>query len=140
MNAPANPVLIIDHAENALFGRCDNVNNRFGAGCVDQEGMAYVLYDVRDNPLVEDVAKHVFDAIRTLPSHWGSGAVGGNPLTRLTSEERIDANRNVACGNAQPPVGYSCDEYPMASTYQGGDGAAPNDRSTRDVLISANNS
>ncbi|WP_187764592.1 NucA/NucB deoxyribonuclease domain-containing protein [Saccharopolyspora spinosa] len=140
VNAPGNPVLLIDHAENTLFGRCDNLSNRFGAGCVDQYGFAYVSYDVRDNPTVKEVAEHVFDSIRTLPSHWGSGAIGGHPLNRITDAAAIDNNRNIACAGVDTKEGESCDEYPLASTIQGGNGASSDDRSIRIVPINTNNS
>lgn len=57
-----------------------------------------------------------------------------NPLTRATNPSTINANRNAACANVAP----SCDEYPMASTYQGA-GFQP-DFSTASVPASANSS
>ncbi|MFJ4099824.1 NucA/NucB deoxyribonuclease domain-containing protein [Amycolatopsis japonica] len=137
LTTPANPVTIADHYSNTLWGRCDNMgSNRYGSGCVDDKGVAFVMYSTIDNPKVEQVADHVYDAIRTLPSHWGR-PYAGKPLTRLTDEAAIDANRRIACGSGTPP---SCDEYPLASSYEGGNGAAPGDRSTRTVTIEANNS
>ncbi|MEC3978153.1 NucA/NucB deoxyribonuclease domain-containing protein [Amycolatopsis sp. H20-H5] len=137
VNTPANSVTIADHYENTLWGRCDNLtSNRYSAGCVDYYGASYVFYSAVDNPKVGPVADHVFDAIRALPSHWGRPAEN-HPLTRLTDGAAIDANRRVSCGSGNPP---SCDEYPLASSYQGGNGAAPGDRSTRTVPIEANNS
>lgn len=138
LNTPANPVVISDFTLNTLHGRCDQHQNRYKGGCVDDAGPSYVLYSTIDNPKVGPVAQHVYDAIRTLPSHWG--ATTGTPLNRLTDETAADRNRAISCGNAAPPAGQSCDEYPLASTYQGGNGAAPHDRSTRLVPRSANNS
>ncbi len=138
VQTPYGNVNAIDHSQNTLGGRCDNYSNRYGAACVEPRGLAFVLYDVRDNPLVDAVAKHVFDAIRTLPSHWGSAY--GTPLTRLVNEDAIDANRAIACAGVTSPPNYQCDEYPLASSYEGGNGAAPNDRSTRIVPESANQS
>lgn len=129
-----NPVTTRDFTSNTLTGRCDNASYISGTGCVNDEGPALVLYDARANPVVEPVAQHVVDAIRTLPSQWGSPY--GNALTRLTDRAAIDRNRRITCRGGDP----SCDEYPLATTYQGGDGAAPDDRSTRTVPIGANRS
>lgn len=139
LNTPGNPVTLADHESNTLYGRCDSFSNRYGQGCVDNEGLSFVLYDTRDNPLVGPVAEHVFDAIRGLPSHWGS-PVNGVPLTRLTDDNQIRTNRSIACGSVVTGPGEACDEYPLATTYQGGNGAAANDRSTRVVPQSANDS
>ena len=55
-----------------------------------------------------------------------------NVLTRTTNPAAIAANRVAACGAAGPTVTalnalggirYSCDEYPFASSNQGGAGA-----------------
>ncbi|WP_431875930.1 NucA/NucB deoxyribonuclease domain-containing protein [Amycolatopsis sacchari] len=138
LNTPGNAVTLADHQANTLFGRCDNLPNRYGAGCVDDQGLSYVLYDTRDNPAVGHVAQHVFDAIRNLPSHWGSPY--GSVLNRITDQAAIDNNRAISCGSVVTGPGESCDEYPLASTKQGGNGAAPGDRSTRVVPQSANDS
>lgn len=47
-------------------------------------------------------------------------------LTRTTDRQRINRNRAQACRNfvPQPPLNTSCDEYPFASTYEGGAGAS----------------
>ena len=46
-------------------------------------------------------------------------------LNRLTGRRRIDRNRRQACRNFQPIPGVlSCDEYPFASSRQGGRGAS----------------
>lgn len=43
-----------------------------------------------------------------------------NVLTRVTDPNISDANRATACPSSYPrPDGFSCDEYPFASTYQG---------------------
>ena len=44
-------------------------------------------------------------------------------LTRTTDESRKKQNRKDSCGNMKPGNGMSCDEYPFASTYEGGTGA-----------------
>ncbi|WP_331740405.1 NucA/NucB deoxyribonuclease domain-containing protein (plasmid) [Streptomyces sp. NBC_00015] len=42
-------------------------------------------------------------------------------LTRLTDKTKITQNRSTACPTSLPrPLLASCDEYPFASTWQGG--------------------
>lgn len=50
-----------------------------------------------------------------------SGLPGrSKPLTKLTSGQVADKNRAKACPTRlKRPTGYSCDEYPFASTQQG---------------------
>lgn len=56
-------------------------------------------------------------------------------LTRVTSKDIINNNRKNACGNVKCPKKESCDEYPFASTKEGGNGAI-----TRCVPVSEQNS
>ena len=44
-------------------------------------------------------------------------------LTRTKDESLKKQNRKESCGNMKPGKGMSCDEYPFASTYEGGTGA-----------------
>ncbi|KAL3836340.1 hypothetical protein ACJMK2_021773 [Sinanodonta woodiana] len=44
-------------------------------------------------------------------------------LQRITSRSQIRRNRRASCGRLRCPRGQSCDEYPFASTSQGGRGA-----------------
>lgn len=89
-------------------------------------------------PLSEDAvkysARHIYDAQnhpeRTFPSWVGKTVPGGsmqNPLTRLTDSAKIDENRTESIkvckdvwGKDYADGGMQCDEYPFASTYQGG--------------------
>ncbi|KAK3578787.1 hypothetical protein CHS0354_030203 [Potamilus streckersoni] len=61
----------------------------------------------------------------------------GKPQTlrRITDTNQISTNRRLACGNVSCRSGDSCDEYPFASTAQGGTGAT-----TLCVPLSENNS
>ena len=61
-----------------------------------------------------NIAPHIKNAQSTL----------GKPkkLNRLTDQSKIRGNRRAACRSFTGPG--SCDEYPFASTYQGGAGAA----------------
>ncbi len=58
----------------------------------------------------------------TVGAHMQAAQDAGYPmlLTRLTDRSAIRRNRYAACRNVAP----SCDEYPFASTYQGGAGAS----------------
>jgi hypothetical protein len=67
----------------------------------------------------------------TLPltaDHIADAQARGYPsvLSRTTDQRRIDRNRREACRGfvPQPPIRVSCDEYPFASTYEGGAGAS----------------
>jgi hypothetical protein len=61
-----------------------------------------------------------------IAAHIKQAQAQGYPstLTRLTNKAQIDANRKAACGNFARPIGYECDEYPFASTHEGGNGAS----------------
>jgi hypothetical protein len=134
LEGPAgNPFEINDAADNTLYGRCDTVNPGFD--CVDALASIAVAFDATTNPKIGPVADHVYAAEASLPSHWGNPNIG-QALTRATDETIIDANRAAACANVPP----SCDEYPMASTYQGAATAAPGDWSAVTVTSAANNS
>ncbi|WP_331726462.1 NucA/NucB deoxyribonuclease domain-containing protein [Streptomyces uncialis] len=60
------------------------------------------------------------------------GVPGGTPLTRLADPVRIQANRDAVCPRSQRPPrpGLSCDEYPFASTRQGGTSVPASSRGT----------
>ncbi|WP_427168916.1 NucA/NucB deoxyribonuclease domain-containing protein (plasmid) [Streptomyces sp. C1-1] len=67
-----------------------------------------------------ELAKHVEYAQNTknLPGKHGTRRY----LTRLTNKEKITGNRRKACPSSlERPPGKQCDEYPMASTWQGAD-------------------
>jgi len=98
--------------------RCDNTLTGKPPGC------AYIQY----NPTlsysltgpVAEVASHVQRAqISGLP---GSGIYPSARLTRTTDPVLIAANRRVVCPPNVPvrPIGKTCDEYPFASTREGG--------------------
>jgi hypothetical protein len=91
----------------------------------DSTGCAYPdvspVYQLALNGEFPELARHVNDA-------QSSGLPGAYPqgprLTRLTDKAKSDSNRDRACpqfsngGYPRPPT-KSCDEYPMASTYEG---------------------
>lgn len=62
-------------------------------------------------------ATHIADA---QASGLPGGYPNGPPLHRLSSSVLIQANRGAACPPSLPrPDGFSCDEYPYASTWEG---------------------
>ncbi|MCU0350683.1 MAG: NucA/NucB deoxyribonuclease domain-containing protein [Flavobacterium sp.] len=67
-----------------------------------------------------------FDSAKVpnIVSHIKAAQTAGKPktLTRTTDATRISSNRSAACKNFSGTG--SCDEYPFASTYEGGAGAS----------------
>ncbi|MFI0366640.1 NucA/NucB deoxyribonuclease domain-containing protein [Actinomadura sp. 1N219] len=148
-NAPHRPIVVVDNGsyntegEN-LTGRCDNNDGpvRRNRGCVNQHFITTLTYDEREYPAVGPVAEHIYDRQvdvskggHPLPSRWGVPAYG-NFLNRTQDEDVEADNRRVACQNVPP----SCDEWPLATTYQGAAQVPPNDWSARTVPDSANSS
>ena len=107
--------------------RCDNQLNQNGytaGGCVDPYYTP--TWSVSDNqyPAMDLVAKHMAVASCNLPGYQGLPGCPGT-ATPLTYEPSLQsANNTAACGNANPPAGFNCDEYPFATTAQGGAGAS----------------
>ncbi|WP_193199654.1 NucA/NucB deoxyribonuclease domain-containing protein [Nostoc sp. MG11] len=66
--------------------------------------------------------------IPNIASHIATAQARGYPsiLTRTTISAEIDQNRREACRNfiSQPPNNTSCDEYPFASSREGGAGSS----------------
>ncbi|MGW2255160.1 NucA/NucB deoxyribonuclease domain-containing protein [Kitasatospora sp. NPDC001660] len=93
--------------------RCDNATaGNPKVGCVVPWYASPVSYSRSANP---SLASHVERAQASgLP-----GATFDAPLYRTTNDAVTNANRTQACGDAPSIAGYSCDEYPLASTYQG---------------------
>lgn len=89
--------------------RCDNATPGTGIGCVFPGYVPTMAYSL-SGPYAQ-LAQHIQDA-------QGSGLP--TTLTRVTDPNIQDANRATACPAGYPrPDGFSCDEYPFASTYQG---------------------
>lgn len=98
-------------SSKALTPRCDNnAVYGLGRGCVFPEGRVSLVYS-KSNVALDEVARHI-----------GLAQESGLPstLTRNTPSQVI-ANRRAACpGSLTRPPGKECDEYPFASTVQGG--------------------
>lgn len=99
---------------SSLNVRCDTaLPNNASTGCVNPDIAPYIQYQGFDS-----FGTHVKAAQDSgLP-----GALSGAPLHRLVNQTLRDLNRNTACpqNSSYPrPTGYSCDEYPFASTSEG---------------------
>lgn len=91
--------------------RCDREYKSISAGCIMTKGQVAIGYDRASHP---NFAKHVTDAQK-------SGLPGkSTALKRLKPGQSSAKNRSKACpSRLKRPSGYSCDEYPFASTQQG---------------------
>lgn len=94
--------------------RCDNaVPGISYAGCDFNDDVPYIEYKAATYPTL----------VQHIQAAQESGLPGGldtYPLTRTTDPATRSANRSVACPSTYTrPSGYSCDEYPFASTYEG---------------------
>ncbi|MDF0585727.1 NucA/NucB deoxyribonuclease domain-containing protein [Tsukamurella sp. 8F] len=98
---------------SGLEVRCDNVV-RATVGCVNPNYL----------PTVN------FPNAPTVTSHIRAAQAQGKPSTLTKNSPATDANRRAACGNAEAVLGpkpspdSTCDEYPFASTSEGGAGAS----------------
>jgi len=94
--------------------RCDDTFRPRLAGCVfpGVTGLAGISQSAAPT-----YARHVYEAqMSGLPGRLSTGTV----LTRLQNVTQKRANYNLSCPTSLVrPAGYSCDEYPFQSTYQG---------------------
>lgn len=102
--------------QDQITVRCDNAlpGASYG-GCVFSDYVSTMVYKLSGPyPLL---AQHIRDGQASgLPGAYPSGT----PLRRLTDSTIQEQNRTTACPSSYPrPPGFSCDEYPFASTYQG---------------------
>lgn len=126
----------------SLAGRCDSVLQG-SIGCVDNLFIPTVVYDSTTTPNITAVAQHVYTAQNGgLSTAWGADpnvVANGQYLTRDMTPGDSDLNRSAACSDFVPKSdGDSCDEFPLASTYQGA--AFNSDYSTASVPLTANQS
>lgn len=106
--------------------RCDRAPRMRGTeGCVIRA--VTPVWDLRDTPNIDAYRKHVSLAQQSgLPGYVNNSGSGNNPLQRITDLNGINTRRKISCGGVTGPrpSGRSCDEYPMASTMQGGGNGA----------------
>ncbi len=105
----------------STFIRCDKsqeVNNN--SGCVNVQWTPTLDF-------AESAYPKVAENIQLGQATTGAGIKDRSPLTRATAEQ-LDTNRKFACSTARknaligasPYTGAQCDEYPFASSTQGG--------------------
>lgn len=101
--------------------RCDAAPKmRNTQGCVI--GEVQPVWDLRSTPNIDQYRKHVSLAQQSGLPGYANNAGDGTTLTRIISDSAIATRRNITCGGVTGPRtgGRSCDEYPMASTNEGG--------------------
>ena len=101
--------------------RCDAMPRmRNTTGCV----IAGVspIWDIRGYADLTEYQNHVSFAVTSGLPGFANDSGDGRPLSRITDPAQIRERRSITCGGVTGPrtAGRSCDEYPMASTYQGG--------------------
>jgi hypothetical protein len=104
-----------------LHGRCDRIITTTD-GCVNEAFTPTVTYSAVKTPKVAPVAQHIFNAQHTLSIAWGvpaSARANGRVLTRDTSAADQRANNRAACRTVRLAAGQNCDEFPLATTFQG---------------------
>jgi len=111
---------------SAVLYRCDDALNGQGAGCVIPAFLPTLTYMTQ----LTEIAKNIRRIQNKGPHHYGRPG-SGNPLHRLVNEAQRKRNRRIACGKkvvGSPPKGKSCDEYPFATTHEGGHAVPAADR------------
>ena len=141
-SAPQNPETFpgVDSHPRSSEVRCDRttvVNKKHAPGCVMADYPGLFFIDV-NREKSKPWAQHVKRAQIELPDHWG--LYGHGPIlsrTRIATE--IEDNRKVSCPRGERPDGLTCDEYPFASTRQGG-GFVGRSRISVDWITGSSNS
>jgi hypothetical protein len=127
---------------NTILFRCDSYNLKYAAsGCVNALYTPTLDYDATKKPLLAPIAQHVYDAQRHIQvTAWGVpqdalpwdrtqdplALPTGTPLTYQPVLALQTANRTAACRNfVRYDPDDTCDEFPLASSYEGG-GGRPN--------------
>ncbi|MBQ1123767.1 hypothetical protein [Streptomyces sp. B15] len=107
--------------------RCDNATPGIsGTGCVVPDYRP--VFQVSRSGANPEFARHLSDALASgLPGAYPDGT----PLTRMTDRKKARRNGDRACPQASKggyprPTGYSCDEYPFRSTWEGAYTQSPN--------------
>jgi len=105
-----------------IFYRCDDAISKF-PGCVFPEFIP-VMTEMQ-------VLPHIRANIRRIQGHGlHLGEFGkGHPLHHITDPAQQRRNHDFLCPPSRPrPAGKQCDEYPFASTREGGRGAPADSR------------
>ncbi|MFJ3310073.1 NucA/NucB deoxyribonuclease domain-containing protein [Streptomyces sp. NPDC086549] len=124
--------------DSAVY-RCDNY---YGSRRASRAGCA--IPEVPTGVSMVGLAR-IDEGIRKLRANGGhyGDPYGGKPLHWMINKTQEDANRKAVCPRTAPPdmqrAGRtSCDEYPFASTYEGGTHLAANQREITWVKVNEN--
>ncbi|MBX7555392.1 hypothetical protein K1Y78_47770 [Streptomyces sp. tea 10] len=124
--------------DSAVY-RCDNY---YGSTRASRAGCA--VPDVSTGVSMVGLAR-IDEGIRKLRANGGhyGDPYGGKPLHWMINKTQEDANRKAVCPRSAPPdmqrAGRtSCDEYPFASTYEGGTHLPANQRTITWVQVQEN--
>lgn len=101
--------------------RCDQLAGfRNSAGCITRGAEPILDLTTRNVPAH---AGHIGYA----QSSGLPGKPNGTPLTRTTNDATVQNNRNISCNRVPGPrpANQQCDEYPFATTLQGGGANGP---------------
>ncbi|GGV53569.1 hypothetical protein GCM10010245_84650 [Streptomyces spectabilis] len=108
------------------FWNRDHSARNMRPGCVFHTYIP-VMTTMRD---LTNIAKNI-RGVQSRGKHYGR--IGsGKPLHREADERKIHNNREKVCpsGQTPPEPGLSCDEYPFASTREGGHNVSADSRGT----------
>lgn len=107
--------------------RCDSAPAmRNSTGCVI--GDVEPIWDLRGYTNLDQYRRHVSLAQHSGLPGYPNDSGDGLPLNRIINQADKDGRRAITCGGVTGPrTGErDCDEYPMASTQQGGGGGTGN--------------
>ncbi|WP_437112333.1 NucA/NucB deoxyribonuclease domain-containing protein [Streptomyces cinnamoneus] len=113
--------------------RCDytfwnraNIRRTLSPGCVFP-GFTPTMTTMQALP---EIAKNI-RGVQARGGHYGKPG-SGHPLHREANDATADANRQKVCprGQTPPRAGLSCDEYPFATTKEGGHNVPAGSRGT----------
>ena len=107
--------------------RCDSAPAMHNStGCVI--GDVEPIWDLRGYNNLDQYRRHVSLAQQSGLPGYPNDSGDGLPLNRIINQADKDARRAITCGGVTGPrTGErDCDEYPMASTQQGGGGGTGN--------------
>jgi hypothetical protein len=113
----------INDSWNSIGYRCDDkfwfvAESRWIPGCVIPRATA-IMTTMRQLPAISANIRRIQT---NGPGHYGQPG-SGHPLHRLTNTRQRAKNRRDVCGRnvvGTPPKNKTCDEYPFASTTEGG--------------------
>ena len=122
LSAPSVGPLPISFLQTPVT-RCDSGFSERSktTGCVFRDALGVYGLSVSDSA-VDETAAHILDAQQRLAGHPGRFG-DGSPLTYESDKKKQEANRRAVCGKFVPLPTGSCDEYPFASSDQGGNPA-----------------